>query len=199
MTENRIKIAYLIRRYRFRHEEDFEAMQKIRHHEFNVLPLVYPDYEAECEELRKAFANRRAKKKRANAYLQGMFESYDNIQFITLTFTDEALNRLNQKTRHRYVQRWLNEYCNDYFANVDYGKNTGREHYHAVVSLKDLKTKLLWEHGFSNVKKVKIKSQEIDSHKLSSYLLKLSSHTVKLTTGKSFRKKMKENIDNLPF
>lgn len=51
--------------------------------------------------------------------------------FLTLTFNDEAL-LLDEKTRRVYVSRLLRELSLDYVANIDYGKTTEREHYHAL-------------------------------------------------------------------
>lgn len=54
--------------------------------------------------------------------------------FLTLTFNDKALS-CSAKTRRRYVSFALADLSPRYVANIDYGSNTEREHYHAVVEL----------------------------------------------------------------
>lgn len=197
MTKNQIQIAYLVKRYRYKHKDDkkaLEALEKILWHSY---PVVYPKWETESRQITYAIDRRREKKKRVNRYLGEMADYYDSLYFVTLTFNDESLERLNERTRHRYAQQWLNENCKDYFANVDYGKKNGREHFHAVVAFKDTYTE--WQYGFKSVKSAKIADETADRWKISSYLLKLTNHASKLGTGKSFRKKCREDVDKLPF
>ena len=110
--------------------------------------------------------------------------------------TDEALEQLNERTQHRYMQAWLHENCRDYVANEDFGKKNGRRHYHAVIAKNTAIEP--WKYGFYKLKKVKL-SDESSVHKLSSYLLKLVNHANKLTTGKHFSKRGLKEVDILPF
>lgn len=57
--------------------------------------------------------------------------------FFTLTFTDETLSKTNGKTRRRYVSRLLSRNCERYLANIDFGSDNHREHYHAIATLSD--------------------------------------------------------------
>lgn len=55
-------------------------------------------------------------------------------QFLTLTFSPSFLEReTSEETRRRYIRRFLKEQCSGYVANIDFGEDNDREHYHAVV------------------------------------------------------------------
>jgi hypothetical protein len=99
--------------------------------------------------------------------------------FITITFAPETLNNTNEQTRRRYVSRWLKSLTPFYVANIDYGKNTGREHYHAVIT-SDKRPPKTWSYGFIDIKKVA--TSETDTKRVSKYISKLTNHAIKHTT-----------------
>lgn len=99
--------------------------------------------------------------------------------FLTLTFTDSVLATTTSKTRRTYVCRYLKELGADYVANVDYGLEKGREHYHAVVSLPKVDYKPWHEYGA--VKGEKIRVSDTAPVKLGKYIAKLSNHAIKAT------------------
>ena len=102
--------------------------------------------------------------------------------FLTLTFTDDTLNKTNQKTRCRYVKKFLSEECKAYVANIDFGSKNGREHYHAVILPEsDMIDYSKWSYGAINGKR--IHNTEKDLKKVAKYITKLTSHAVKETTG----------------
>jgi hypothetical protein len=115
-----------------------------------------------------------------------------NAYFITLTFDDDALFSTNETTRRKNVSRYLKTISNDYVANVDYGTDKGREHYHAVLSLPEGKNSLKWAYGFYKV--VKIGKRDSDIVKISKYISKLTNHAIKETT-RSSRIIYSRNID----
>ena len=64
--------------------------------------------------------------------------------FLTLTFSNDVLNKTNKATRQRYIKEYLKSETALYIANIDYGKKKGREHYHALIitnTLEDVKPK----------------------------------------------------------
>lgn len=203
MTERQLNIQFLIRKLRFKYKQDLANSRVSSAQLDNVLWYSYPvvygsgDFNGQKEAVRLIDARKR-KKQRYNRYLKGMQECYEKLFFITLTWDDDSLNRLSDSTRRKYIQNWLNENCNDFLANVDYGKKNGREHYHAVVSFRNNVTPV-WVYGFYVFQEVNFNSCVKDVYKISSYLLKLTNHAGKFGTGKSFHKKFKENVDNLPF
>ena len=104
----------------------------------------------------------------------------DNEQpvFLTLTFRDDVLATTSEQTRRRYVTRFLKKHCKQYIANIDYGTENGREHYHAVISNKvDLTA---WEYGAINGEKI-VKTRD-SIRALPKYISKLTNHAIKDTT-----------------
>lgn len=197
MTQNQIKIRYLVKKLRYKYKEDPIKNAMLDRIYWYSYPIVYPNHEVEDRVISRAIDRRKEKKKRVNHIIADMVKSYDELHFVTLTFNDDSLATLSERTRHRYAQQWLNDNCKDYFANVDYGAKNGREHFHGIVALKEHTN--AWKYGFMNVKKACISSDYIDRCKISSYLLKLSNHACKVGTGKSFRKRGIKEVDSLPF
>lgn len=123
---------------------------------------------------------------------------YDNLKayFITLTFNDNTMNSTNEDTRHQKVFRTLKNLPGliDYVANIDYGKENEREHYHGIILVNESfnfeKTKInnlfkfslpIWDKvGFSDLKEVKILNEKA----LSKYINKFTNHAKKDTTKK---------------
>jgi hypothetical protein len=99
--------------------------------------------------------------------------------FITITFSPETLAKTNEKTRRVYVSRWLKSLTTFYVANIDYGKNKGREHYHAVIT-SDQRPPKTWSYGFIDI--LKVKTTENDTKRISKYISKLTNHAIKNTT-----------------
>ena len=93
--------------------------------------------------------------------------------FITLTFRDDVLNNTNENTRRQLVRRFLKQYATDYVANIDYGKETQREHYHAITNCVIDQ----WPYGFFNSKPI---APNLESEKrLPMYITKLTHHALK--------------------
>lgn len=99
--------------------------------------------------------------------------------FVTLTFTDEVLAKTSAQTRRKYVTLFLKNTSHTYCANIDFGSENGREHYHAVI-LADTIDMTPWDcYGFSNAKKI---ASEDDYTPIAKYVSKLTNHAVKATT-----------------
>lgn len=200
MTQNQIKIQYLISRYRYKHQGDQEALNALEKILWYSYPVVYLDLEKSQREAQKLIDARRASKHRVNRYIVGMAQCYDQLHFLTLTFRDDVLESTSERTRHRYVVSFLKSVCRDYIGNVDFGKQNGREHYHAVVAFKIDVDSIEWPYGFHNVKKVgSICPENRQKQQLSGYLLKLSNHAGKPNAGRIFHPKGLKEVDELPF
>lgn len=119
--------------------------------------------------------------------------------FLTLTFKNEVLARTTEETRRQYVRKALKGISDTYVANIDYGKNTEREHYHAIVEplpghlatwkngkrfYQDMPDLRSWikDYGFVTIEK--IGSTEDDMKKVAKYTAKLSAHALKESTLK---------------
>lgn len=207
MTNNQIRIRFLVTKLRRKYEQtnNVKANDMLDRILWYSYPVVYWQT-SEAEEIRLTMEaeRRKSKKYRTRKYLKGMESSYDELYFLTFTFTDTVLDSTKEATRKKYVQRWLNEYTRDYYANVDYGERNQREHYHALVSfVPELARKdafvtacHAWHvNGAIDVKKYR----KGDAGKVSTYLNKLCNHANKVSTGKSFHKKGLVEVDNLPF
>lgn len=99
--------------------------------------------------------------------------------FLTFTFTDATFETTSEDTRHKYVRRFLKSISSNYVANVDYGKNNGREHYHAVCIVNGKIDYTTWKYGALNGVKVRKGSSPLA---LAKYVNKLCYHATKQTT-----------------
>lgn len=105
------------------------------------------------------------------------FKDY-KIIFGTLTFTDEVLENTKSDTRRKYVRRFLQKNALHYIANIDFGEQKGREHYHFLAITEDgIKGK--WKNGGAKYELVKLDKVDIKATK--NYLLKLNNHSFKDT------------------
>lgn len=102
--------------------------------------------------------------------------------FATLSFTDEILENTTQETRRRYVSRFLKSISTFYVANIDFGKTTQREHYHAVI-VADHIERGSWSYGFDKYKKVRC--DNLSTLKIAKYISKLTNHAIKETTKRN--------------
>lgn len=101
--------------------------------------------------------------------------------FLTLTFSDETLKQTSAKTRRIYVSRYLKEQSAIYVANVDYGGENGREHYHALILANNVNYEP-W-HKYGAIKGERVRTSEDDVTRVSKYVAKLSSHAMKVNDG----------------
>lgn len=101
--------------------------------------------------------------------------------FLTLTFTDEVLSKTSEKTRRRYVGRFLKSQTAVYVANIDYGGKKGREHYHALALASNIDYSA-W-HCYGAIKGEVVKTTQADCTKVCKYVAKLSNHAMKFNDG----------------
>lgn len=195
MTQNQIKIQFLIKGYRYKHKDEPEKIKQLERILWKSIPIVYPNYFWEMGEIERAIQNRKLTKWRTNKFLTEMAECYDHLYFVTLTFTDEVMKSTTERTRHRYVTQFLKSEVRCYYANIDYGEKNEREHYHAVVSDKVDFSK--WTHGSINAEQ--IRNTKKDRRKISTYMRKLTNHAHKMGTGKAFHSRGMLDVDTLPF
>lgn len=103
--------------------------------------------------------------------------------FLTFTFTDKTLNETTFENRRRYVREFLKSQSDYYVANLDFGSDNEREHYHAVI-LADSVDYSKW-HRYGAIKGLKCKCSVNDAKRLSKYVSKLTNHAIKETTRQS--------------
>lgn len=110
-------------------------------------------------------------------------QNYSKPTFVTLTFSDEVFERTSKETRRRYVRRFLVSQSgkkSPYVANIDFGKEKGREHYHAVCSFEV--DPWAWKYGILDVERIRKSSKPIV---LAKYVSKLTNHAIKETARRS--------------
>lgn len=156
--------------------------QLIKQYQYNEVPMeTLPEF----KHMKALQVNRWKRNKRIREHLESIITKPS--LFLTLTFTDEVLTTTSQATRRRYVSRLLGAFKVPYVANVDFGndddyiddkgnakKGTNREHYHAVIQLPRINSKL-WIYGNLDFKRV-YNSNDL---RMARYLTKLQYHAIK--------------------
>lgn len=166
--------------------------------------------------------NKKCQKKRFNKRIKSMlFTMYNSLYntpdkyicyFATLTFKPEVLESTSKQTRRTYIARFLKEYTYYYIANIDYGSQKQREHYHAIVLLTKEQSEQLTLHkgrhyyhniynlGYSDFEMVmvpnmlflegeaKYKINELlendnSNKRMATYMNKLTNHAYKINQG----------------
>lgn len=120
--------------------------------------------------------------KRLKDRVKYIIENYPTT-FITLTFTQDCLERTTPGSRKQLVVRWLKSHGVPYVANIDFGKENEREHYHAVIGSQSLDYKSWHRNGALKGKKV-VKKTNLEKDgdiKLAKYISKLANHAIKET------------------
>lgn len=146
--------------------------------------LDYPIEDAltsnEFLECRRIFDAQHSRSKRLRKRVAIMIEK--QCLFLTLTFTDDTLQNTSATTRRRYIVKYLSQFNVPCIANKDFGKQNGREHYHAIIQI-DRIDYSLYDYGAINGKKVVVGSET--DLRLSKYISKLTNHAIKETTKQS--------------
>lgn len=128
--------------------------------------------------------NAHKRRKRCYAKVSNIVLDNKLVFFGTLTFTDDVLLKTSEQTRRRYVARYLKSISPSYLANIDFGDEKQREHYHCLVAC-DSKPGA-WSYGYFKFEKVR--QGESDCKRLRSYIEKLTNHSLKVEkTGKAKR------------
>lgn len=160
---------------------------KLRLHNYSfdernsIVEKILIGYDLIDSDVLRNYDNHRKKNQRARQKIESIIQSGIAL-FLTLTFADDVLSSTTEKTRRTYVSRFLKENCIEYIANIDFGAKNGREHYHAVVSVKNKLDYLKWNFGALNGLKIRLNSKPIA---IAKYINKLSNHATKSTTKNS--------------
>jgi len=142
------------------------------------LQAFYPAEWQECEKIYKAD---KARKYRLSKKIRFFISSYD-CYFIRLGFWDSIFSSTSEKTRRRYVVRFLDSLNVPFIANIDFGEDRGREHYHAIIGCRvPLERMRYWYNNFGGFNSKRIRKCERTCLRLSKYVSKLCNHAVKVT------------------
>ena len=172
------RISYIMFRLRDKNINESQKIELID--EYDTLFEKFDD-EMDIEKSLKQYKKYRKKTIRVRRKILKIMV-LGSCSFLTITFNDDVLNSTSEETRRRYVARFLKSISNDYVANIDWGKQNGREHYHAVVFGTDFDMSGWDKYGFSDCRTIGRKDDECTSSKISKYIYKLSNHATKETT-----------------
>lgn len=156
--------------------------------QFLAIIHIYPicDFVEACRVVKNAYAKTARMKKR----IASIFDEYDEPVFVTWTLNDEHLY-LSMRTLQDKLKSICNSFCHNWVFNVDYGRNTGRLHFHGVLGYCDAE-KLCsdWPYGFVYVEM--IHKDDTDLQRLSRYCTKLARHATKYTAEKVTYSRLKK-------
>ena len=143
----------------------------------------------------KIFLRRKNNLKTIEKKLLKASQKYQFCYFLTMTFRDDFLNSTSAAYRRAQISRFLKRNFCSYVANIDFGSDTDREHYHSVC-FSDVEIfgkvksfgrvvylqsdSLGYEFGFLNIQPVAYPKD--DFRALSKYLNKLKFHSAKYST-----------------
>ena len=134
-----------------------------------------PDMQSDLKECDRILHANYERTKRLKNRIAKLLES--PCLFLTFTFNDKILLNTSSKTRRVYVRNFL-EPLGAYVANVDFGAENGREHYHAILQTDEKIDYTAWTKGALNGERIR----KPNSVKLSKYISKLVNHAIKATT-----------------
>lgn len=109
---------------------------------------------------------------------------YKYIWFCTFTFTDKYINK-SERTKRDLIKAVLNTHDFKYILNIDYGKQTQRQHFHCILATDiDMDVNQYFQNfydgGFSL--SIQCKKGVEDLTRLTKYIDKLVNHCIKATT-----------------
>ena len=172
------------------------------------------------EELKAFQQMQHAKKVKAKKMEQDIIKALSKgygYMFATLTFEDKYIDEREPRTRRKYIKKYLEQF-DGYIANIDYGKDNGREHYHALIFIKseildhfeteihkDKKKQFrhfikqnqlpVWKYGYYSLEKEYEnlqKDEDKSPRKLSNYIAKINNHSLKIE-----QKQVLKNLNKL--
>lgn len=140
------------------------------------------DY-VEIKELEQSLHSRVQKCNRIKRRLVYLLTRYNYIWFITFTFDNNYINKCD-RTKKRLMQKVLDTHDFKYMLNIDYGKQTEREHYHCILGTNeniDVNNFIQNYYPCFSLS-IQCKKGKGDYIRLSKYINKLTNHCIKATT-----------------
>ena len=168
--------------------DDFYHYKILKRQEYkgvNVDWSLIKDKKA-CELLYDSVRRQRRKIRNHIEYLVHNFPS-SNLFFLTLTLSNDSLSYSDKSLKNK-INLFTSQF-DDYLLNVDYGDKSDRKHYHAFVCFSPdtcylnsdgyLKTHLLDNYDLGLYDLQPFRGND-DYNKISSYITKLVSHSLKV-------------------
>lgn len=167
-------------------KKQFYLLNLDYNNEQNYLSII-PDIDAIKECFKIYRANRQRKYNNWNEICKWYYAIKNlkthkkyKLVFGTLTFNDKTLKNTSERTRTRYITKFLSENTFHYIANIDFGEKNNREHYHFIAMIKENIDLKKWSYGGNKIQNIPLKKKDIKSTK--NYLLKLNNHSYKSST-----------------
>lgn len=113
--------------------------------------------------------------------------THNYVYFMTYTLNDNALQTTTEKQHIKKIKATLSQ-ATLYMINNDYGTETDRLHYHALVSFDYVYDTTLmdkYQYGYTKIKRI----ITYDAKSLYEYIMKLSNHATKKAVAKIWRSK----------
>lgn len=176
VTEREVSKAMFFSRnpqYNVRTSVDYSLASQI----FNYYNNNYYDLWKEAQRLNHA---RYQRVRRLKTFIFGLISYYDCV-FLTFKFSNDSLEKTSVKTRRTYVTRYLKSYDCPFVANLDFGKEHHREHYHAVIGCKKVDFDK-WTLG--NLDAERVRDSKNSHERLAKYVAKLTNHAIKETASR---------------
>lgn len=107
----------------------------------------------------------------------------DYIWFCTFTFDNYYISK-SDRTKRDLIKSVLNTHDFKYIVNIDYGKQTEREHYHCIIGT-DINfnvNQFIQSYYPCHCLAIQCKKGRNDFKRLSKYINKLTNHCIKATT-----------------
>ena len=165
---------------------DIELLNRVIEYNKNKFDsFIYGSYFEIIPEYEKILNARYHKTSRIKRRLVYLLSRYDYIWFCTFTFDNKYINK-SERTKRDLIKSVLNTNDFKYILNIDYGKQTMREHFHCIVAtnyninLDDYFKKNYKCFSLS----IQCKNGYNDLTRLSKYINKLVNHCIKATTNK---------------
>ena len=164
--------------------KDYHLSMPIEYHpeyDDNLFEYFQAFYPAEWKECKKIFLADKSRQYRLRVKIRFLLLHF-NCTFVTLSFNDFILSNSSESTRRQYVSRFLNTLDCPYIANIDFGDDNDREHYHAIVGCRLSSSQLsLWRNSFGLIFVRRIRRSFVSSVRLGKYVSKLANHAIKET------------------
>lgn len=110
---------------------------------------------------------------------------YKYIWFCTFTFNNNYISK-SERTKRDLIKKYLNTHDFKYILNIDYGKNTQRQHFHCILATNsnfDVNNYFQSSYPCHSLSILCKKGYE-DLNRLTKYIDKLVNHCIKSTTNR---------------
>ena len=138
------------------------------------------EYDPQFEKLLNARIQKVGRIKKRLLYL---LIRYKYIWFCTFTFDNNYINK-SERTKRDLIKKYLNTHDFKYILNIDYGKQTQRQHFHCILATnQDIDINQYFQGNYPcHSLSIQCKNGIDDFKRLTKYIDKLVNHCIKAST-----------------